>query len=43
MKRIRLRTNEEYFNFLNKYKNQIEIYSVSFTKTMQIRVFYDIM
>lgn len=43
MKKVTLKTNKEYFDFINKYKNQINIYMVNFTKTMQIRVFYDIM
>lgn len=43
MKKVILKTNREYFDFINKYKNQIEIYEVNFTKTMRIRVFYDIM
>lgn len=43
MKRIIFKTNKEYFDFFNKYKNQIEIYSLNFTKTMKIRLFYDIM
>lgn len=43
MKKVILKTNSEYFDFINKYKNQIEIYEVNFTKTMRIRVFYDIM
>ena len=43
MKKVILKTNREYFDFINKYKNQINIYMVNFTKTMQIRVFYDIM
>lgn len=42
MKKIILKNNESYFKFLNKYKNQINVYMVNFTKTMQIRVFYDI-
>ena len=43
MKKVILKTNKEYFDFINKYKRQIEIYQINFTKTMQIRVFYDIM
>ena len=43
MKRIILKTNEDYFKFLEKYKNQLKIYSLSFTKTRLIRLFYDIM
>lgn len=43
MKKIILKTNEDYFNFLEKYKEQIEIIKLEFTKTMQIRLFYDIM
>lgn len=43
MKKIICKTNKSYFDFINKYKGQVEIYMVNFTKTMQIRVFYDIM
>lgn len=43
MKKIILKKNEDYFNFINNYKEQIIVYMVNFTKTMQIRVFYDIM
>lgn len=43
MKKIILKNNKEYFDFLNKYKGQIEIFKLEFTKTMQIRLFYDIM
>ena len=43
MKKLLLKTNKEYFDFINKYKDQINIYEVSFTKKMKIRVFYDIM
>lgn len=43
MKKIICKTNESYFNFINKYKEQINVYMINFTKTMQIRVFYDIM
>lgn len=42
MKKLILKTNEDYFNFLEKYKEQIEIIKLEFTKTMQIRLFYDI-
>lgn len=43
MKRIIFKTNNDYLEFINKYKEQIEVYSLSFTKKRQIRLFYDIM
>lgn len=43
MKKIIFKTNEEYFKFIEKYKGQINVYLVNFTKTMKIRLFYDIM
>lgn len=43
MKKIIFNSNIDYLKFYNKYKEQIEIYSLSFTKTMKIRLFYDIM
>ena len=43
MKKIILKTNEDYFKFLDMYKEQIKIYSLTFTKTRLIRLFYDIM
>lgn len=43
MKRIILKTNNDYFEFFNKYKDQINIYMINFTKAGKIRVFYDIM
>lgn len=43
MKKKIFKTNKDYFDFINKYKAQIEVYRVDFTKTMQIRLFYDIM
>lgn len=43
MKKILLKDNKDYFNFINKYKDQINVYAVNFTKTWKIRVFYDIM
>lgn len=43
MKKIIFKTNEAYLDFINKYKEQIEVYYISFTKTRQIRLFYDIM
>lgn len=42
MKKVILKSNQDYFELLNKYKEQIIIYEVSFTKTMKIRVIYDI-
>ena len=42
MKKIILKTNEDYFDLLNKYKEQIIIYEVTFTKSKKIRVIYDI-
>lgn len=42
MKKIICKTNKSYFDFINKYKEQINVYMINFTKTMQIRVFYDI-
>lgn len=43
MKKIIFKNNKDYFDFYNKHKEQITVYSLSFTKTMQIRLFYDIM
>ena len=43
MKKIIFNTNEEYLKFYNLYKEQIKVYSLNFTKTMKIRLFYDIM
>lgn len=42
MKRILFKTNKDYFDFINKFKEQINVYEVSFTKKMKIRLFYDI-
>ena len=43
MKRKYFRTNKDYFNFINKYKETLEIYELIFTKTRLIRLTYDIM
>ena len=43
MKRKYFRSNKDYFEFINKYKNNIEIYELRFTKTRLIRLSYDIM
>lgn len=43
IKKILIKTNDEYFDFIRRYKEQIHIYEVSFTKTGKIRLFYDIM
>lgn len=43
MKRKYFRSNNDYFEFINKYKNNIEIYELRFTKTRLIRLSYDIM
>ena len=43
MRKIIFNTNTDYFTFYNKYKDMIKIYSINFTKTMKIRLFYDIM
>lgn len=43
MRKIRFKENKNYFDFINKYKDHIEVYKVNFTKTMQICLFYDIM
>ena len=43
MKKITFKTNEEYFKFYNQFKDNIKIYEVKLTKTMKIRLFYDIM
>ncbi len=43
MKRKYFRSNNDYFEFINKYKNDIEIYELTFTKTRLIRLSYDIM
>lgn len=43
MKKIIFNKFTEYLEFYNKHKEQITIYSLSFTKTMKIRLFYDIM
>ena len=43
MKKKYFRTNEKYFEFINKYKESIEIYELTFTKTRLIRLSYDIM
>lgn len=43
MRKIIFNTNSEYLDFIRKHKDQIKIYSLSFTKTMKIRLFYDIM
>lgn len=43
MKKKIFKTNKEYLEFFTKYKEQLIIYQLNFTKTMQIRLFYDIM
>lgn len=43
MRRKYFRTNKSYFEFINKYKENIEIYELTFTKTRLIRLSYDIM
>ena len=43
MKKIIFNKNEDYFKFYNRHKEQITIYYINFTKTMKIRLFYDIM
>lgn len=43
MRKIIFKTNKDYLEFYNKYKDKLSIYSLSFTKTMKIRLFYDIM
>lgn len=43
MKRKYFRSNKDYFEFINKYKEHIEIYELTFTKTRLIRLSYDIM
>ena len=43
MKKIIFKTNNDYLYFYNKYKDNIIVYSLDFTKKMQIRLFYDIM
>lgn len=43
MRKIIFKTNKDYLEFYNKYKDKLTIYSLSFTKTMKIRLFYDIM
>lgn len=43
MKKIIFKTNDDYFKFFNKFKDNIIVYSLDFTKKMQIRLFYDIM
>lgn len=36
------RTNNDYFDFIKRYKNSINIIKINFTKTRQIRITYDI-
>ena len=43
MRKIIFNNNEEYFKFYNRYKEKLEVYYLNFTKTMKIRLFYDIM
>ena len=43
MRKIIFKNNKEYLDFYNRYKEKLTIYSLSFTKTMKIRLFYDIM
>lgn len=43
MKRKYFRSNKDYFEFINKYKETIEIHELTFTKTRLIRLSYDIM
>lgn len=43
MRRKYFKTNRDYFNFINKYKETLEIYELTFTKTRLIRLSYDIM
>lgn len=43
MRKIIFKTNDEYLSFFNRYKERILVYSLNFTKTMKIRLFYDIM
>lgn len=42
MRRLLFKTNKEYFDFINNYKEQIRVYEVYYTKTGKIRLFYDI-
>lgn len=43
MRKIIFNTNTDYLSFYNKYKDKILVHSISFTKNMKIRLFYDIM
>ena len=43
MKKIIFKENVDYFKFYNRYKDKLIVYGLNFTKTMQIRLFYDIM
>lgn len=43
MRKIYFKTNEDYFRFYNKHKEHLKIYSLDYTKTMKIHLFYDIM
>lgn len=43
MRKITFKTNDDYLYFYNKYKDKIIVYSLDFTKKMQIRLFYDIL
>lgn len=43
MRRKYFKTNRDYFNFINKYKETINIYELTYTKTRLIRLSYDIM
>lgn len=36
------RTNDAYFDFIKRYKNSINIIKITFTRTRQIRITYDI-
>lgn len=43
MKKLIFKSNSKYLEFINKYREQIIVYELNFTKIGNIRLFYDIM
>ena len=42
MRKITFKYNKDYLEFINRYRGQITVYSVTITKKKIIRVLYDI-
>ena len=43
MKKLIFKNNNKYLEFINRYREQITVYKLDFTKVGNIRLFYDIM